>query len=119
MRAGRSAKSPSITIEPTGPLTACARGATASHSFSAPHSSGSKCEKPIHASRAGSIRRATASRVASNMRRIPVCIRNGSLVAHQELVELDPELGMEGADAERVRRDLVDTGLHASPTSGS
>src|SRR5581483_7259204 len=76
--ASRSAKSSSMTTLPTKLVTACAPGATASQRFSAPHSSGSKWLKPIHRSDAGSITRATASSVWSNVWRKPVCMRNGS-----------------------------------------
>jgi hypothetical protein len=42
MRGGRSAKSFSDTITPVCPCAGVASGATASHSFMAPHSSASK-----------------------------------------------------------------------------
>jgi hypothetical protein len=72
------AKSAILIIAPSSPHTGVACGATASHSFSAPHSSTSKWLQPIHRMAAGSITRATASRTAGNMPRMPVWNSSGS-----------------------------------------
>src|SRR5258705_3006939 len=67
-----------MTATPTALVTACARGAIARNSFSAPDSSGSKWLYEIQRSAAGSIRLATASRVAPNILRMPVWKSSGS-----------------------------------------
>ena len=77
-RGGRSAKSSMLTAAPTWLQIACACGATASHSFRAPHSSTSKWLQLIQRSAAGSISLATASRTSGNIRRIPVWKSSGS-----------------------------------------
>ena len=46
-RGGLSAKSPTETMAATWPHSGSARGATARNALSAPHSSASKCEKPM------------------------------------------------------------------------
>ena len=109
-RAGRRSRS-TITVAPTKLHTACACGATRSHSFSAPHSSDSKWLKPIHRSLAGSITATPPRRDRKHLPH-PGVHQEGLVVVDEELVELDAEVGMEGRDAVDGRGDLGDGARH-------
>jgi hypothetical protein len=102
-----------MTMQPTTPLAACAFGATAEQSLSAPHSSGSKwLNDPAQSGRIDQLAHAAEGRVEHPAH--PGVHQERLLVAHQELVELYAEVGMERADPEDVRRDLVDARAHQS-----
>ena len=70
--------SPTETIAAIWLQSGAAAGATASHSFSEPHSSASKCDRPTWRSRSTGMIAATASRTRGNIRRGPVWNSSGS-----------------------------------------
>ena len=103
-------------MQPVWPCAAFACGATASHSFIAPHSSASKWPKVIQRSRSGGMMRLDG--VAVEREHLP---QPG--VEHQRLVAEDEELvegeagrrrdvRHEGREAVDAVGDLVDLGFH-------
>ena len=93
-------------------------GATASHSFMAPHSSASKWPKAIQRRRSGGMSRLTAARVSGNIF-LQAGVKQQRLIAEsKELVER--EAGRRGDVRHECRQaidavaDLTDPGLHVT-----